>query len=70
VGFKEGVSKKSEKPYKILELSDGLSSKALSTKLDGSVFSDFKRGDRVICQILVNMFDDYDTFNVIGIDAE
>ena len=67
VGFKEGISKVSNKPYKILELSDGIATKTFSTKLEANDFSGFNRGDNVDVDIIVNMFDNYNTFSVKSI---
>jgi hypothetical protein len=61
----KGVSKKTEKPYNMLELSDGISPVIFTTELDLEDTAEFKRGDDVLVTVKPQYFTN--RHEVIGI---
>lgn len=64
-----GVSKAGN-DYNILKLSDGIESKVFSTNLPKTATTELMKGDEVTVEVQVDMFEDYKTFLVVGIEKK
>lgn len=64
--YMEGESKKTGRPYKMLELSNGIRSKLFTVgkELATEDFANFREGEEVTVTLEVLPFDDFSTFVV------
>jgi len=67
--YLEGESKKNGRPYKVVELSNGIRSKLFTVgkELEAHDFADLREGEQVTVTMDVSPFDDYSQFKIIAI---
>jgi len=73
VKFFLGTSKSSGKAFQMLELSDGLKSKSFFTQFDEDLtkFTEkLERGDRVIVELNIDIFDERNQIKIVDIQHE
>jgi len=67
VRFFSGVAKASGKPFRILELSNGVRSKVFGTSLDEDSFSSFAEGAPVSVTVEFDLFSEQSRATVVAI---